>query len=130
MESPGGRVASLVLVLVVGGAVWIFTTSPGYALIALLVGLVLWEYGRRSRYRHHVRYALAPQPRRQGGTGPAGSNPAPRPTTPRRADTGRRPPWSRTPAWKSPNRAWSAPTRPAAPARAKPTPRSAPTRRP
>ena len=125
VEGPGGRIA-LVLVLVVGGAVWIFTTSPGYALLALLVGLALWEYGRRSRYRRHLRFVLAPHPRPR----PAGLGHATTTVPPRRSPTGgRRPPWTQAPAWKSAPRGFATARR-QAPPRSKPITRGSPPRRP
>src|SRR5579864_5114996 len=67
MEGPGGRIA-FVFVLLLGAGVWVFTTSPGYSLAALLGGLVVWEWGWRSRYRRRLRFVLRsrPQPRATG----------------------------------------------------------------
>jgi hypothetical protein len=136
VEVRGGAVA-LVAVLVVGGAVWVFSTSPGYALVALLAGLVLWEYGRRSRYRRRLRFVPTPTRTRTRGrtrarpvattTPPARPVQAARPA--RTPALGRRPLWNRTPAWKTPHRTFeSSPHR--SPARPRPVPRAAPPRRP
>ncbi len=132
MEVRGGAVA-LVAVLVVGGAVWVFTTSPGYALAALLAGLVLWEYGRRSRYRRRLRFVPTPTRTRARARPVATTTRPARPVQAARpAPTtalGRRPLWNRTPAWKNPHRTFeSSQHRP--PARPRPVPRPAPPRRP
>jgi len=56
MERTTGTVAVLVGVLVLGAAVWILTTSPLLGLLGLLGGLVMWEVGRRTRYRGRLRF--------------------------------------------------------------------------
>src|ERR1700686_2444358 len=125
VEGPGGHIV-LVLALVAGAAVWVFTTSPGYALLALLCGLVLWEYGRRSRYRRHLRFVLPPGPRsRPSGRQP----PPPARITPRASVTTRRPPWNRASAWQSSPRP-PVPTRRQAPNRPRPANRSSTRPRP
>src|ERR1700691_580207 len=86
-----------VFILVAGAGVWIFTRSPGYGLVALLAGLLLWEVGRRSRYGHHLRFLPSDRSRARRGpvrTAPNGGA----------QGTGRRAPWHRPPGAPPPVR--------------------------
>jgi hypothetical protein len=96
MESLRGW-AIPVFILVAGTSIWILTTSPGYGLVVLLGGLLMWEFGRRSRYGRRLRFL--PKDRRQARGGPARLAPA----AGARAGN-RRPLWNRPPGVPAPIR--------------------------
>jgi hypothetical protein len=86
-----------VFILVAGAGIWIFTTIPGYGLVALLGGLLLWEFGRRSRYGRRLRFL--PKDRQRVRGGPI------RPGPPSGAhNSNRRPLWNRPPGAPAPIR--------------------------
>src|SRR5579863_8244718 len=61
MENPRAWASFVVVLLVVGAVVWALRASPGLSLLALLGALAVWEAGRRSRYRHSLRFLPAPR---------------------------------------------------------------------
>ena len=69
MNSPKGLAALVIVLVVVGAVVWALRTNPLLSLWVLLGMLAVWEIGRRSRYRHSLRFL--PPPRARGARPPA-----------------------------------------------------------
>jgi hypothetical protein len=116
MNIPRGWAAFVIVLVVAGAAVWALRANPLLSLWALLGALAVWEVGRRSRYRHSLRFlppprsrtarsparvmrpaqvhgarARSPWHRSSGAAAPARRPAAPRPQMARRPSTQRRP---------------------------------------
>ncbi len=69
MNIPRGWAAFVIVLVVAGAAVWALRANPLLSLWALLGALAVWEVGRRSRYRHSLRFL--PPPRSRTARSPA-----------------------------------------------------------
>ena len=116
MDGPRAWVATVVLLLIVGAAVWALRAQPLFSLLAILGGVGVWEAGRRSRYRHSLRFL--PPPRSEARGGPTRATPRVRARS-----EGARPPWQRSSGAFAP-RGRPSPPRP------RPGPRATTQRRP
>jgi len=108
VETATGRVTFFVGVLVLGAAVWAFTTSPGWSLLALAAGLVAWEGARRTRHGGRLRFVPVRTRRPVKGTGPSRQGHVPA----RQRGVGRTlQPGPRRPLWNRPSAYSLGPTR-------------------